>query len=324
MGNTREIEGRLHRFDVLLAWFREHMHAQQFRARTIEDYTFELSFFRRWLCDNTDLADIDDMAPALLHAYAAALYGRGLVAGSINHKLAVLKSFFDTLYEHNKLYLDLGRHISLPRIARRLPRNILSEREMCRVFAYQETTTAKRGVSARERALALRDHALMEVLYSTGIRKGELIGCMLDDVNYADCLVHIRGKGGKQRVVPIGITSLAVLRRFIREGRPLLAAKDVVNVFVTIRGGPMGEMAVLDAVKRVVAKAGIDRAVTVHTIRHCSATHMLNHGADIRYVQELLGHASVSTTQIYTHVSISKLKQTHARCHPRERDDFPQ
>jgi integrase/recombinase XerD len=147
---------------------------------------------------------------------------------------------------------------------------------------------------------------------------------MLHDVNYADCLVHVRGKGGRQRVVPIGITSLAVLRRFIREGRPLLASEGVANVFVTIRGGPMGEMAVLDAVKRVAAKAGISRAITVHTIRHCSATHMLNHGADIRYVQELLGHASVSTTQIYTHVSIAKLKQTHARCHPRERDDFPQ
>jgi integrase/recombinase XerD len=315
---------RLHRFDVLCAWFREHMHAQQFRPRTIEDYCFELSFFRRWVEENSDIADIDDATPALLHEYAASAYARGLAPCSINHKLAILKSFFDSLYECNKLYIDLGRHISLPRVARRLPKNILSETEMSRIFAYLESTTAHLRVTTRPQAGVLRDHALMEMLYSTGIRKAELIACTLSDVNYADGLVHIHGKGGKERVAPIGETSAAVLLRYICKARPLLAAKGISSVFVTMRGGPMGGMSVLDAVKRVVAAAGIGREVTVHSVRHCSATHMLNHGADIRYVQEFLGHASVSTTQVYTHVSIAKLKQTHARCHPREHDDFGQ
>jgi site-specific recombinase XerD len=315
---------RFHHFDILFAWFLEHMHAQQFRSRTVDDYLFELSFFRRWAEQNSDIADIDDADPSLLHNYAASLYSRELATGSINHKLAVLKSFFDALYEHSKLYLDLGRHISLPRLPRRLPKNILSEEEMARVFAYLESTTAYLRVTTRPQAVKLRDHALMEFLYSTGVRKSELADCLLQDVNFADGLVHILGKGGKQRVVPIGATSLAVLRRYLRDGRPLLAPKTIANVFVNMRGAPMGKMAVLDAVKRAVAGAGISRNITAHAIRHCSATHMLNHGADIRYVQEFLGHASVSTTQIYTHVSIAKLKQTHARYHPREQDDFGQ
>lgn len=315
---------RLHRFTVLAAWFREHLAINNYRPRTLEDYAFELSFFRRWIEENTDTVDIDDFSPSILHDYAAGLYARSLEAGSINHKLSVLKSFFDSLYEHNKLYIDLGRHISLPKASRSLPKNILGEREMSRVFACLESTAGKLKVTKRAHAVVVRDHALMEVLYSTAMRKTELIELMLDDINYADCLIHVRGKGGKHRVVPIGVVSLAVLRRYIRDARGVLTSRDIGNVFVTLRGGPMGEMAVLDSVKRVVAGAGITRKVTVHSIRHSSATHMLNRGADIRYVQELLGHESVSTTQIYTHVSISNLKQTHARYHPGEREDFRQ
>jgi len=312
----------LHRFSVLMAWYLEHLTINHYRPRTIQDYTFELSFFRRWVEENDGTVDIDDFSPALLHGFAAGLYNRGLSSGSINHKLTVLKSFFDALYEHNKLYIDLGRHISLPRVLRGLPKNILSEKEMSRVFAYLESITSALTVRTRAQAVLVRDHALMEVLYSTAIRKTELITLMRDDINHLDRLVHIRGKGGKHRIVPMDALSLSVLQRYIREARGVLTSRDIGTVFVTLRGGAMGAVTVLDAVKRVVAGAGIKRTVTVHGIRHCSATHMLNRGADIRYVQELLGHESVSTTQIYTHVSINKLKQTHARYHPGERKDF--
>lgn len=313
---------RLHRFKILTAWYAEHMTINSYRPRTISDYSFEISFFHRWLEEHTDLEDIDDLAPQHLHDYAATLYARGLQPRSIGHKLAVVRAFLICLYTHNKLYVDLGHHISLPQTPRRLPKNILSEKEMTRVFAYLERTTRSVVVRKRIEAVVVRDHALMEVLYSTGIRKAELLGLTLDDINYADGLVHVRGKGGKHRMVPIGRVSLGVVRRYVCDARPLLAVGDCTTLFVSLRGRPMCELAVLDSVKRIVARAGISRKVNVHGIRHCSATHMLNRGADIRYVQELLGHASVSTTQIYTHISIRKLKQTHARCHPREQMEF--
>jgi site-specific recombinase XerD len=169
----------------------------------------------------------------------------------------------------------------------------------------------------------VRDQAIFEVFYGAGVRKAELIRLSLDDVNYDDGLVMVReGKGGKDRVVPIGEKGLAALRRYVRLARPLLAKGEESHLFVSLRGGVMGEMGILQCVKRTVKAAGITRNVHPHALRHCCATHMLNHGADIRYVQEFLGHASLSSTQVYTHVSISKLKQTHRRCHPREQAGF--
>jgi integrase/recombinase XerD len=161
------------------------------------------------------------------------------------------------------------------------------------------------------------------VFYSAGLRKAELIRLHLDDVNYDDGLIMVRdGKGGKDRVVPVGEKSLEALRRYVRVARPLLVTGDTPLLFVSIKGDALGEVGVIESVKRTVEAAGVTRKVNPHAIRHCCATHMLNHGADIRYVQEFLGHASLSSTQVYTHVSIGKLKETHRRCHPREQAGF--
>jgi len=310
---------RLHRFDVLLAWYREHMTINHYRPRTVRDYQYELSSFRRFLEDETDSDDIDDITPRQLHDFAATLFDRGLGARTIHHKLAAMSSFFKACYSENKLYVDLSRHIQLPRITKNLPTGILTESEMQRIFEYLDSATATLRVKTLTDAVLLRDRAAFDVLYSTGMRKGELRRLSSGDIDYENGLVTIRdGKGGKDRVVPIGEKSLAAIERYISEARPVLATAAGDTLFITRRGKPLDDQTLYKTVVNVTKGAGIERHIKVHTIRHTCATHMLNHGADIRYVQELLGHACLTSTQVYTHVSINKLKETHRRHHPRE------
>jgi integrase/recombinase XerD len=312
---------RLHRFDVLAEWYREHLTITGYRPRTIADYCFELSFFRRFVEKHTKLSDIDELNAKTLRFYIAQLYDRNLSPGTIHHKCSALINFLGAIYQENKYYTDLRPHISLPRTGRKLPATILTEKEMQRVFDYLEELTGSLTVREHTEAVPVRDHAMLELMYSTGVRLSEIIHLDLCDIDYDTGLVQVRqGKGGKDRVVPIGATSLMVLRRYVHDARPVIAA-DANALFVTRFGRRVGTEAVRNAITRVMKGAGIERHVTPHAIRHTCATHLLNNGADIRYVQELLGHASLSSTQVYTHVSIDRLKQTHAKYHPRERDD---
>lgn len=310
---------RFHRFDVLLAWYCEYMTINNYRPRTVRDYQYEVSFFRCWIENATDIGDIDELDPAMLHDYAASLFDRGLGARTIHHKLAALSSFFKACYENNKLYGNLSRHIQLPRITRSLPAGILTESEVQRIFEYLDSASASLTVKTLTDAVLLRDRAAFDVLYSTGMRKSELRNLINGDIDYENGLVSIReGKGGKDRVVPIGKKSLAAIERYISEARPLLSTAASDTLFITRRGKPLDDQTLYQTIINVTKGAGIERHVKVHAIRHTCATHMLNHGADIRYVQELLGHASLTSTQVYTHVSINKLKETHRKHHPRE------
>jgi site-specific recombinase XerD len=294
------------------------MRVNGYRPRTVADYCFELSFFRRFLESETDIEDIDAITHALLHAYAAWLYDRGLAAATLHHKLAVLRSFFTAAYEEKKVYIDLRPTIHLPRISKRLPAHILSEAEIGTLFNYLEQQTDTRMVRSVTDAVVLRNRAMVEVLYSTGIRRSELLQLRLADIDYSTGVVFInQGKGGKDRVVPIGNTALSAVQRYVSEGRPLLAVAAGDVLFVTRRGRMLSNDAIRQVILKVCRAAGLEKQVRVRSMRHSCATHMLDHGADIRYVQELLGHASLSSTQIYTHVSINKLKETHAKYHPR-------
>jgi site-specific recombinase XerD len=315
---------RFHRFDVLTEWYREHLTIGEYRPRTIADYLFELSFFRRHLSETTGIQDVDELTPALIHDYAAHLYQRELAAATIHHKLSVLNSFFGAAYEHNKLYLDLRKTVQRPRIGRKIPAGILTEQETKRVFEYIERTAARTDIVTLQDAAELRDCAMVDLLYSSGMRRNELTALTLDDINSADGLVYIRqGKGGKDRVVPLGNATAATLQAYREKARPILCGRLSCDyLFVTRHAARVGEYTIRQSVIRVTRTAGIGRHVRVHHLRHSCATHLLNNGADIRYVQELLGHQSLSSTQVYTHVSIGKLKDTHRKHHPREREGF--
>lgn len=314
---------RLHHFDVLTAWYREYMSVNGYRPRTIRDYGFELSFFRRFLFEKTELADIDELTPEIVRDYATYLYDRNVTATTIHHKLSALNSFFGAAYEEKKLYADYRDYINLPRVNKKLPANMLSEEETKRVFDHLEAATDNLPVKTAEDAVLLRDRAIFEVLYSTAIRRNELTGLVLADIDYDGGLLLIRsGKGGKDRIVPIGKTALEAVRRYVAEARPILAAKENETLFVNRKFGTrLGDYTVRECVMKVAKAAGLEKHVRVHGMRHTCATHLLNNGADIRYVQELLGHASLSSTQVYTHVSINKLKETHKKFHPREKGE---
>lgn len=314
---------RLHHLDMLLAWYEEYLTINNYRPRSIQAYSFDLSLFRRFLSDKTDLEDIDDLTPQLLRDYVAALYDKGNSAGTIHHKLAALNGFFKAAYEEKKLYADYRGHINLPRVNKKLPANILTEEETRKIFDYHESVTDDLQVKTPDDALLLRDRAIFEVFYSTGIRRNEATGLKLADVDYENGLMFIHeGKGGKDRVVPIGRIALGSIRRYAIEARPLLTTEGNDFLFINRAGRHISHNTIRAIVIKVVKAAGLTKHVKIHGIRHTCATHMLNHGADIRYVQELLGHASLSSTQVYTHVSIKKLKETHAKCHPREQGEL--
>lgn len=311
---------RLHHFDVLILWYEEYLTIKGYRPRTAEDYLFEVSFFRRFIEKNTDIDDIDELGKEQIRLFLASMYDKGLLPRSIHHKCSAVINFFKALYVENKLYTDLRPHIKLPRIGKPLPTNILPEKQMRSVFAYLEESTDNIVVQGLYSAIAVRDRAIVETLYSTGMRKGEIIALDLCDIKYDDSLASIRdGKGGKDRIVPIGRTAIGCIQRYVEEARPVFSRSGDA-LFVNRWGGRGGEYTIAHAVKKTLRDAGIEKKITVHGMRHSCATHMLNNGADIRYVQELLGHKDLSSTQIYTHVSIDKLKKTHQRHHPRERE----
>jgi integrase/recombinase XerD len=167
-------------------------------------------------------------------------------------------------------------------------------------------------------ALGLRDRAMLETLYASGLRVSELVGLTHPHMNLNAGVLRVLGKGAKERLVPLGEEALEWIRRYVAQARPTLLSGHVTDVlFVTARGGGMTRQAFWNLVKRYAATAGIRHSISPHTLRHAFATHLINHGADLRVVQMLLGHSDISTTQIYTHVARERLKRLHAAHHPR-------
>jgi len=226
---------------------------------------------------------------------------------SVARRLSSLRRFYQYLMRHGRIVEDPCARVEAPRIGRSLPIT-LSEGE---VEALLEAPDA----DVRE---GLRDRTMLEVIYATGLRVSELVSLKLGQINYQQGVVRIMGKGGKERLVPLGESALDWLQRYLREARPqLLAAGHGDTLFPSPRGGALSRQAFWYAIKRYAAIAGISKSISPHTLRHAFATHLLNHGADLRVVQLLLGHSDISTTQIYTHVAKERLKQLHAVHHPR-------
>lgn len=234
---------------------------------------------------------------------------------SIARKLSTLRSFYRFLVKEGVAAANPARAVQAPRRPRRLP-EVLPEADVAALL----DSPADAG------ALSLRDRAFLELLYSSGLRVSELTGLDLDDLDLADGLVRVLGKGRKERVVPVGGPAREALRRWIDEGRPaLLAGRDGAQargaLFVNYRGGRLTARSVARRLDRWVTAAGLPRHVHPHVLRHCFATHLLGNGADLRGIQELLGHASLSTTQRYTHLDWKRLAEVYDRAHPRARDD---
>ncbi|KPK81640.1 MAG: hypothetical protein AMS25_05470 [Gemmatimonas sp. SM23_52] len=234
----------------------------------------------------------------------------GRAPSSIRRKLSALRSYFGFLQAEGITDSDPSELLEGPKTGRRLP-TVLSPAEIERLLAPPE----------EDSPLVVRDWAMLELMYATGIRISETVTLRLRDLDLDEQLVRVRGKGAKERIVPFGRAALDALTRYLHDSRPLLAQARRQGgdgtLFLGRRGRPLTRKGAWDIVRRQVAAAGVQKRVTPHTLRHTFATHLLQGGADIAAVQEMLGHADISTTQIYTHLDRRYLSEVHRQCHPR-------
>lgn len=273
---------------------------------TLAAYRSDLSGLERWLDgQGGDLAGADRH---LLLAYLAQRLEQGARPRSMARLLSTLRRFYGHLLQVGQIREDPTVRIDAPRLGRPLP-DSLTEAEVDALLAAPDT----------EDTTGLRDRAMLELLYATGLRVSELVGLRLGQVSLNHGVVRTQGKGGKERLVPLGEEALDWLERYLAESRPRLMQGHGQSeaLFVTRRGAGMTRQAFWYMIRRHAQTAGIHKPLSPHTLRHAFATHLLNHGADLRVVQMLLGHSSLSTTQIYTHVARERLKTLHATHHPR-------
>ncbi len=228
-------------------------------------------------------------------------------ATSTSRAISSLKRLYQYLLRQGKISIDPTLQIATPKLPRSLPKS-LTEQDVEILLNAPDVETS----------LGMRDRTMLEVLYASGLRVSELVGLSIAQVSLDMGVVRVMGKGSKERLVPLGEEALDWLRRYLAEARPALLLGKISNeLFVTQRGKGMTRQMFWYLIKRHAKHGGLNKSLSPHTLRHAFATHLLNHGADLRVVQMLLGHADISTTQIYTHVARERLKQLHAMHHPR-------
>ncbi len=273
---------------------------------TLAAYRSDLVGFARDL-RAAGVPDLAQVTTADVQGHLARRLEAGASPRSTARLLSTLRRFYGWLVRTRRIAADPVALIEAPKLGRPLP-DTLTEAEVEALLAAPDVATP----------VGLRDRAMLEVLYATGLRVSELVGLRPGEVNLHQGLVRIRGKGGKERLVPLGEEAQAWLVRYLREGRPALVARqEAETIFVSNRGRPITRQAFWYRIKAHAAAAGIHKPLSPHTLRHAFATHLLNHGADLRVVQMLLGHSDLSTTQIYTHVARARLQELHANHHPR-------
>ena len=232
---------------------------------------------------------------------------RSLSSRTVARNLSAIKMFYRFLVSEGKLGSNPARLVEAPRMSRRLP-GVLSRREVERLLAQPDPS----------RPAGQRDRAMLELLYATGLRVSELVGLKNLSINLEAGFVRTMGKGSKERVVPMGEIAIEAVREYVSEGRRHLAkGSNSPYLFLNMRGRPLTRQGFWKIIKRYGLKAGLTKKITPHSMRHSFASHLLEAGADLRSVQIMLGHADISTTQIYTHVTKERLKELHERCHPR-------
>jgi integrase/recombinase XerD len=272
---------------------------------TLAAYRHDLGGLAAWL-QSRDRSLIMARREDLLD-YLSARVAAGAKPRTTARLLSSMRRFYRHQVREGRLQDDPSARIDTPRIGRPLP-DSLSENEVEVLLSTPDV----------DDVLGLRDRAMLELLYACGLRVSELVNVTTDQVNLTQGVVRLVGKGNKERLVPLGEEAVDWLQRYISESRPELAGQTSARqLFITRRGGGMTRQAFWHRLRHYAVKAGINKSLSPHTLRHAFATHLLNNGADLRVVQMLLGHSDLSTTQIYTHVARERLKDLHARHHPR-------
>jgi integrase/recombinase XerD len=273
---------------------------------TLESYRRDLRLFGAWLAANRGRTLVSAERADLL-AYLAHRFHHHAKPRSAARLLSSLKRYYRYLLREGRIGADPTLEVESPKLPRSLPKS-LTEEDVESLLAAPNVDDAQ----------GLRDKAMLETLYASGLRVTELVSMNVAQVSQDMGVVRIIGKGSKERLVPLGEEALSWIRRYLADARPqILNGRRTDALFVTARGEPMSRQAFWYLIRRYSAQAALGKPISPHTLRHAFATHLLNHGADLRVVQMLLGHADISTTQIYTHVARERLKQLHAKHHPR-------
>ena len=298
------------RFEALVLDFLAHLEFERGLARnTLDAYRTDLLQYGAFLngrgrsATEAEHADIADFLADLAT-------GDGQPACSpatINRKTACLRSFYRHLRREELIDADPTAALSPPTKSRKLPR----------VLTYAEVKRLLESVSESD-PIALRDRALLEVMYGCGLRASEAVGLDVNEVDLRRGFVRPHGKGNKERIVPLGREAAAAVTRYLRSGRPeLIGSRAESRLFVNFRGGPLTRQGLYKIIRRHAKKVGLEGKMSPHTLRHSFATHLLSGGCDLRSVQEMLGHADVATTQLYTHLSGERIKEVYFKSHPR-------
>ena len=279
-------------------------------ANTLVSYRRDLLRYADWL-DTSGVTSLAEVGEQHVSGFLAALRAGSaervaLSATSAGRAVVAVRGLHRFALREGLVSVDVAAAVRPPAPAKRLPKAI-SVSEVERLLAAASTDTP----------LGLRDRALLELLYGTGARISEVCGLAVDDLDRAEGLVKLDGKGGKQRIVPVGSYAGRAVEDYLVRGRPALSVGRTPSLFLNARGGPLSRQSAWAVLRAAAERAGIAVEVSPHTLRHSFATHLLDGGADVRVVQELLGHASVTTTQVYTLVTVDRLREVYAGAHPR-------
>ena len=303
---------------ALLEDFLQHLRHERGQAEhTQRTYAALLGKFVAWVgtqgLTDWESVELRHLMAFLQHERSRALANqskdssRRLTSESVYLEIAALRAFYRFAETEKLLPVNIAENLSLPRRWQRLPK-ALTGQEIDKLLAPETPTTPSK----------LCDDAVLELAYASGLRLAELRNLRLEQLHLEAGFINIIGKGNKERVVPVGRQAVAAMQRYLEAGRPkLVNPKSPASVFLTRRGTPFAPVTLWLRIKQRVRRAGIARNVTPHMLRHSFATHLLEHGADLRVIQELLGHANISTTEVYTHVAGQRLREVHRKFHPR-------
>lgn len=281
---------------------------RQLAKNTLTSYERDLKLYIHDLSKRQQLTSLNEVERIQILAHLQILKTSGMSSRTMARHISSIRSFHQFLLRERISTTDPTVHLEMPQLEKTLPK-ILSIEEIEELLATPDTTKPQ----------GLRDKAMLEVLYASGMRISECISLSLEDVHITMGFVRCFGKGGKERIIPLGRTAIAACDEYLREGRPKLIKTNHRTdvIFINQRGKPLTRQGVWKLMKEHAAKASIKNDITPHTLRHSFATHLIENGADLRAVQEMLGHADISTTQIYTHVSKTRLKEVYKQFHPR-------
>lgn len=278
-----------------------------FSQNTLISYKRDLEQFLRFLLKNK-IDSWEKIDEEVFSRFKISLKNRGFSTSTVSRKIYAIKTFYRFLLQEGKIIYDPTSELSAPKTLKKLP-SVLTVPDVEKLLdaSYKESKVKD-----------LRDRAILEVLYATGIRVSELISLTLEDINLEVGYLKVFGKGNKERIVPLGKKSIEAIKEYLQNSRPvLIKEKKHEFLFVNNRGNKLTRQGVFFLIKFYSKKAGINKKITPHTLRHSFATHLLERGADLRSVQEMLGHSNISTTQIYTHITRERLKEIYKKAHPR-------